>query len=187
VLREVPGTELLIYSYTKYPEYVDAWKHAIEGFPVRWVSDFLPVEEIASRLAAEADILVFWYRDGPLASASGAVRVGLATGVPVLASSIDDFSDLRGVTYQPSDLVAGVRRLLDDTELRDTLTAAARDYCRPDGWSTVAKRHIDLWREFEEPGTAELRCPSGLPLVQAADRHHTGCGSTPTDPAGRGF
>ena len=156
VLREVPGTELVIYSHpryaSKYPEYERDWIRASEGLPVRWVREFLPEAEIAKRLAAEADILAFWYRAGRFASSSGAIRVGLATGVPVLASPIGTFEDVREVTYQPEDLLDGVRRLLDDTRLRNRLAAVAREYCRTNDWSNSARLHLKLWRELEGVG-----------------------------------
>ena len=153
VLREVPGTQLLIFSHPRYtcpPDVERDWVRASEGLPVRWVRDFLPDVEIAARLAAEADIVAFWYHAGSFASASGAVRVGLATGVPVLTSPIGTFQDVRSVTYQPDDLVDGVRRLLEDTPLRDRLTNGARDYCQTNSWFDSARRHVALWCELEE-------------------------------------
>ena len=115
-----------------------------------WLVDqFLPAEEVARRLAAEADVLVFWYDDVPHASASGAARVGLATGVPVLTSPTHWFHELRDVTYQPDDLVDGVQRLLEDTALRKRLAAAARDYCHENSWARSAERHLALWRSVE--------------------------------------
>ena len=149
VLREVPGTELLIYSHPKYTEYEEQWLESIRGLPVQWIREYLPEEEIATRLADRADVLTYWYREGPLASSSGAVRVGLATGVPVLTSQIDSFTELRDVTYQPEDLVDGVRRLLEDDELRRRLVSTAREYCQSNSWAASANRHVELWQELE--------------------------------------
>ena len=86
--------------------------------PLRRVAGFLDEDDIARRLAAEADVLVFPYAPPRFAAVSGAVRVGLASGVPVLTSPTTWFSDLRGVTLQTDDLAAGIARLLDDTALR---------------------------------------------------------------------
>jgi glycosyltransferase involved in cell wall biosynthesis len=149
VLRELGGTELLLFSYARSAETEASWATAAEGLPARRISALLPVEEVAHRLAAEADLLVYWYDEVRRASASGAVRVGLASGVPVLASPTSWFSDLTEVTYQPDDLVEGVRRLLDDTPLRDRLTTAARDYCHQHSWPRTARRHLDLWEALE--------------------------------------
>jgi glycosyltransferase involved in cell wall biosynthesis len=149
VLRELPGTELLMFSHARSSEIESCWIQDARGLPVRRISQFLPVAEVARRLAAEADILVFWYDDFPHASASGAARVGLATGVPVLTSPTSWFSDMRDVTYQPESLVEGIRQLLDDTPLRERLTAAARDYCHANSWPRVAERHLALWRTLD--------------------------------------
>ena len=81
------------------------------------------------------------------------MRVGLATGVPVLASPTGTFRDVRGVTYQPASLAVGVAQLLEDTPLRDTLTAAARDYCYAHRWDAIARQHERLWSSLEVAGT----------------------------------
>ncbi len=148
-LRRVPGTELLMFSHAKSSDLEEDWAQAAQGLPVRRIRDFLPTEEVARRLAAEADILVFWYREPEWATASGAVRVGLAAGVPVLTSPTTWFSDLRGATFQPDDLVEGVRHLLEDGSLREQLVTAARSYCVENSWARTAERHVALWRALE--------------------------------------
>ena len=151
VLRDVPGTDLLLISHPRtmqQREAAAAWWAAAQGLPVRWVSDYLPVEEVASRLAAEADVLAFYYEDIPHECASGAARVGLATGVPVLASKTRWFAELGETVYRADDLAEGVARLLDDTSLRRHVTAAAREYCDALSWSRIAARHAALWHEL---------------------------------------
>jgi glycosyltransferase involved in cell wall biosynthesis len=121
---------------------------------VRRIAEFLDEEEIARRLAAEADVLVFPYAQPRFAAVSGAVRVGLASGVPVLTTPTTWFSDLREVTLQTdgdgaADVAAGIARLLDDTALRDGLGAAARAHCHDHSWSRTARRHADLYASLE--------------------------------------
>ncbi len=89
VLRAMPGTELLLLAHPRDQAAADSWTAQATGLPVRWDRRYLPAERIAHRLAAEADVLVFWYDDVPYASASGAARIGLSTGVPVLTSRPD--------------------------------------------------------------------------------------------------
>jgi glycosyltransferase involved in cell wall biosynthesis len=151
VLRELPDTELLLFSYTKpsAAEWEHCWTEAAAGLPVRRENGYLPAEEIAHRLAAEADILIFWYEQVAQASASSAVTVGLATGVPVLTSPTHWFGDLRDVTYQPTNLIEGVQHLLGDPTLQEQLTAAARDYCHEHSWPKTAERHLSLWQSLE--------------------------------------
>ena len=149
VLRALPDSDLLLFSLAKSPDLERRWAEAARGLPVRRIPEFLPSSEIARRLAAEADILIFWYEDAPIAAASGAIRVGLATGVPVLASPTKWFSDLADVTYQPDNLIDGARHLLRDMPLRERLSAAARTYCEHNSWPRTAERHLALWQTLE--------------------------------------
>jgi glycosyltransferase involved in cell wall biosynthesis len=149
VLRRLPATQLLLFSHARSREFEERWEADAAGLPVVREPRYLPTAEAARRLAAEADILVYWYDEVPHASASGAVRIGLATGVPVLASPTAWFEDLLEETFQPTDLVEGVQRLLDDTPLRRRVVAAARDHCHDHSWARIAERHVALWRELE--------------------------------------
>jgi glycosyltransferase involved in cell wall biosynthesis len=151
VLRTLPGTELVLYSYPKDARFGRDFQNAAAGLPVRWCRDYLPAEQVARRLAAECDVLTFWYDEVPHASASGAVRVGLASGVPVLTSRASWFEDLTQVTWQPEHLSEGVVRLLEDDTLRDDLVAAARDHCAKHGWRRIAADHLALWQSVECP------------------------------------
>jgi glycosyltransferase involved in cell wall biosynthesis len=146
ILKFIPGTDLLLYSYSKSPQVRSSWEAAIRGQPVRWIDRYMPESDIADALAAEADVLVFWYDESRFESTSGAARTGLASGVPVLASPTRWFHEIRGVTYQPANLVEGVKRLLEDTPLRNALTEAAMDYCHQHAWSNIADRHRTLHR-----------------------------------------
>jgi glycosyltransferase involved in cell wall biosynthesis len=149
VLKELPDTELLLVSHARHAENVQRWISDAAGLPVRHYKEFMPEAEAARLLAAEADMLAYWYDDNTQTAASAAVRVGLATGVPVLASPTGWFTDLRDVTFQPPDLIEGVRQLLEDTSLRDRLTSAARDYCHEHSWPSIAERHLALWQSLE--------------------------------------
>jgi glycosyltransferase involved in cell wall biosynthesis len=149
VLDRIPGTELLMFSHAKSAQVAAEWEVAVGGRPVRRVAGFLPVQDIARDLAAEADILAFWYGDDRSGWTSAAVRVGLATGVPVLASPTPMFEGLGEAVFQPPDLVDGARRLLEDDELRTRVTSAARDHCETYSWPRIAQRHIQLWRSLE--------------------------------------
>jgi glycosyltransferase involved in cell wall biosynthesis len=148
LLRALPDTELLLISHAKNREIEARWSSDAAGLPVRRHTDYLPIEEVAQMLAAETDILVYGYDEVPFAAASSAVRVGLATGVPVLTSPTRWFEDLRDVTFQPQDLTEGARQLLEDSDLRDRLTSAARDYCEENSWPRTADRHLTLWQSL---------------------------------------
>ena len=149
LLRQLPEAELLMLSYAKSETIEAQWNEAAAGLPVRRESSYLPIDEVAQRLAAECDILVFWYDQLADVSSSYAARIGLATGVPVLTSPTGWFADLREVTYQPKNLIEGVKHLMDDTMLRERLVAASREYCHENSWPRIAERHLALWRAIE--------------------------------------
>jgi glycosyltransferase involved in cell wall biosynthesis len=141
----VGDVELLLIGSTR-AAWADEWLAGLDlTVPVRRVAEFLDEAEIARRLAAEADVLVFPYAQPRFAAVSGAVRVGLASGVPVLTTPTAWFSDLGAVTLQTDDLAGGIARLLDDTALRDELTTAARRHCHDHSWDRAARRHVDLY------------------------------------------
>jgi glycosyltransferase involved in cell wall biosynthesis len=137
--------ELLLFGSTR-AAWADEWLAGLDlPVSVRRVAEFLDEDEIARRLAAEADVLVFPYEQPRFAAVSGAVRIGLATGVPVLTTPTTWFSDLLDVTLQTDDLAGGIARLLDDTALRDELSGAAREHCHADSWPRTAQRHVELY------------------------------------------
>ena len=145
VLRQIPGSELLLFASAKAPEIDQHWREATKGLPVRRVAEYLPAQEIAPRLAAEADVLAYWYDEVDHYSASGAVTLGLASGVPVLASPTSWFHDLRDVTFQPPNLLDGMKQILDHSELRENLSERACAYCEDNSWPRVAEKHLALW------------------------------------------
>jgi glycosyltransferase involved in cell wall biosynthesis len=142
--------ELLLFGSTR-AAWADDWFASLHlPVRVRRVAEFLDEGEIARRLAAEADVLVFPYAQPRFTAVSGAVRVGLASGVPVLTTPTTWFSDLGHPTLQTDDLVTGIARLLDDTGLRTALVAAARAHCEENSWARVARRHVELYRALRE-------------------------------------
>jgi len=144
----VGDVELLLIGSTR-AAWADEWLAGLDlPVPVRRVAQFLDEAEIARRLAAEADVLVFPYAQPRFAAVSGAVRVGLASGVPVLTTPTTWFSDLREATLQTDDLAGGIARLLEDTALRDELSTAAREHCHDHSWERVAQRHAELYRSL---------------------------------------
>jgi glycosyltransferase involved in cell wall biosynthesis len=137
--------EIVMYGANRVPGGDAWWDRVSPSVPVRRESTFLDAAEVARRLAAEADVLVFPYEEPRFAAVSGAVRVGLASGVPVLTSPTRWFADVAGATLQADDLVDGLGRLLDETALRDRLVAAAREHCHAHSWARTAQRHAQLY------------------------------------------
>ena len=150
VLRAIECAELLMFSHAKDLETERQWMEDSKGLAVRRVAEFESEEEIVRRLASETDVLVFPHDDKPgVHFASGAVRVGLATGVPVYTSRAAQFDDLGDAVYRSDNVIEGVRRLLEDTDLRTAVTESAREFCQENSWSRIANRHKVLWKEFD--------------------------------------
>ena len=149
LVRERGDVELLLFSHARSAELGRDFDEAAAGLPVRRIATFAPAETIARELAARADALVFWYSEAPGAVASGAVRTGLSTGVPVLTSPTDWFAEVREATYQPTSLAEGLERLLGDTSLRKRLARRARSFCDRHSWRRIAERHDALWTALE--------------------------------------
>jgi len=107
---------------------------------VRLVTDFLD-DDVAIATLAKCDLLVFPYQNTK-ESASGAVRMGVAAGVPIAVSPIPIFDDIAGAIKlrgrNVEDIVASISMVDEDSldecrksmiELRDSLQ-----------WNEVAKR-----------------------------------------------
>ncbi len=110
------------------------------GDRVQLVTEFLD-DEVAIATLAKCELLVFPYQNTK-ESASGAVRMGVASGVPLAVSPIPIFDDVSGAIRMRGksvdDIVASISMISDDeleasrqaiVQLRDSLQ-----------WDEVAKR-----------------------------------------------
>jgi glycosyltransferase involved in cell wall biosynthesis len=99
----------------------------------------------------------------------------LSCGTPVVAfrtTGLPDFVDheVTGFLAEPesaADLAAGIAWVLDDTELRDTLSRAARTRAVEE-WSftTVARRHLDLYAEILDGHAGKAHGARPAPRVE---------------------
>ena len=79
----------------------------------------------------------------------------LACGAPVVASSAVPLPGLSKVALCPSpqsprEIAAALARLLSAETLRDSLSAAGREYARAFTWERAARSTLDLYWEFAE-------------------------------------
>ena len=150
-LRQVRGCDVVMYGYG--PNAQDTSTDWPAEVPVRWHTDWLPLAEVAAGLAAQADMLVYHYDEFSHYSASSAVLLGLSTGVPVLTSDTAWFQDHGAAVHRAgrdsAGLADGLERLLEDDDLRERTTSAARDYCIAHSWSRTAARHVELWNSLK--------------------------------------
>lgn len=137
----------------------------IEG-RVRLVNEFLDVEEMLFLLNA-CDVIVFPYQQSE-ESASGAVRLGLAAGRPVLTTPLPVFADLSEVVEQlpGTDAAAisqGILSVLADADRKAEILQRQRSWVRANSWAAQAARLSNIILGcFEEARRVELRVPTVL-------------------------
>jgi len=148
---------------------------------VRLTSEFLDIEETLFLLSG-CDVIVYPYQRSD-ESASGAVRLGLAAGRPVVTTPLPIFSDLSEVVFQlpgtgPVDIAEGIIALLRDEDGKTDILQRQRDWVHANGWTTQAARISNIiLSSFEETRGVELCTPlevaSGaiLPLDGAVRTH----------------
>jgi tetratricopeptide (TPR) repeat protein len=134
----------------------------IEG-RVRLINEFLDIEETLFLLSA-CDAIVYAYQRTE-ESASGAVRLGLAAGRPVLVTPLPVFSDLSEIVYQlpgsePREIAQGILALLDDEGRKPEILQRQRDWVRANSWAAQATRLSSIIQGcFEETHGVELGVP----------------------------
>ena len=107
---------------------------------VKLVTDFLDDDAAISTLA-KCELLVFPYQNTK-ESASGAVRMGVASGVPIAVSPIPIFDDVNGAIRMRGgtveDIVASISMLSqEDLDTSKQAIVELRDSLQ---WDEVAKR-----------------------------------------------
>lgn len=105
---------------------------------------FLPEEEIVSRLS-ECDLLVFPYGDSD-ETATGAVRVALLAGAPILCSSSPVLNDLSGISHRITDLTVttlseAMAILMGNRTLRNIYDLDAKQLMEAFSYEKLARRY----------------------------------------------
>jgi len=133
---------------------------------VRLVNDFLDIEETLFLLSA-CDVVAFPYQRSE-ESASGAVRLGLAAGRPVLTTPLPVFAEFLEVVHQlpGTDALAiaeGVLAVLGDDDRKAEIRRRQRDWVRTNSWAARAARMSNIIHGcFEDAHGVELRAPGQL-------------------------
>ena len=134
----------------------------LEGH-LRLINEFLDIEETLFLLSA-CDAIVFPYQRSE-ESASGAVRLGLAAGRPVLTTPLSIFSDLSEIVYQlpgieAREIAEGILSLLDNEDRKTEILQRQQDWVRANSWAAQAARISNIIQGcFEDAHGVELRTP----------------------------
>lgn len=98
-----------------------------------------------------AKIAAFHYVSDPknmVYGASGAVRIAMACGTPVVASNCHQFDDLNGVVPRPKDyieLAKEIDEIFSNDKHKQALIKKANDYIDNNSWDITADRYINLY------------------------------------------
>lgn len=108
---------------------------------IEWHQEFMPIEQVNS-LLSECDIIALPY-DESSDSASGAVRVSLASMVPLVATRVKIFAELGEAAAwadnnEPEVLADVIASLLRSPEKRRTVQARMHEWLSAHDWSRVA-------------------------------------------------
>src|SRR5258708_21733663 len=135
------------------------------------ITDFIEDEEEAIFLLSSCDAIVFGYQYS-MEAASGAIRIGLASGRPVGGTPLPIFSEFAGLIHRfegtgPQDILVGLRTLLDAGYPREEVMRKQRSWMASHSWAAQARRIGNIMRGcFEERHSVELR-PVGLSTEEA--------------------
>ncbi|MDR7154933.1 glycosyltransferase involved in cell wall biosynthesis [Sphingobium xenophagum] len=108
---------------------------------IEWHQSFMPIEQVNS-LLSDCDIIALPYSEST-DSASGAVRVSLASMVPLVATRVKIFAELGDAAAwadnnEPEVLADVIAELLRSPEMRRTVQAAMHEWLHAHDWSRVA-------------------------------------------------
>jgi len=110
---------------------------------------YLPLEKIASVLHA-CDVLLYPYQELFTYSSSAAIRDGISSFVPIVASDIPFFGDIpdgcvlkvRSGGYE--DMATTISRIFEDEELREEMIKNQREVVEKYSWDNVAREFLGI-------------------------------------------
>ena len=153
--KDNPSLHLLLLN-ALYPDVVSTREHDAcvalikkMGLTQRvtLMTDFLPDEKCLTFLGA-ADLIVYCYQQTQ-ESASGAVRIGLASGKPVAVTPLPIFDDVYDAVLtlpgtDEASLASGIRDLIEDRELLNQQTEKAARWAESRRWPLLSTRLLNL-------------------------------------------
>lgn len=109
------------------------------------VSEFMERTDIMISLAA-ADVAVFAYPEAK-ETASGAIRLAMATGIPIIITPSSQLKDLQDVGLvipdnNPESIAQAIRELVSDPQLRQRIQRQVRMYTQAHDWENTAINYL---------------------------------------------
>jgi glycosyltransferase involved in cell wall biosynthesis len=113
---------------------------------------FFPNEDVPYILGA-SDLVLFPYYEEDR-SASGSFHLSIGSKKPVIASRIPKFEELKNISdellilpYNSSGIAKIALRLFQDQEFEDYVLKRTEEYRNKTSWVSVAKMHLELYKE----------------------------------------
>ena len=109
-------------------------------------------EQTINHYLRTAKIALFPYVADPnntVFGASGAMRIAMANGIPVIASDTHMFDDVEGVIPRPSDYVGlakEIDKIFSSEVYRNNLLKKISNYIEENNWDVTADRYIELYK-----------------------------------------
>lgn len=109
---------------------------------------YLPLNKIASILHA-CDVLLYPYQELFTYSSSAAIRDGIASLTPIVASDISFFEDipnnclLKVRTNNPRDIAATISKIFENKDLREQMVLNQKELVERYSWNNIGKIYMD--------------------------------------------
>jgi glycosyltransferase involved in cell wall biosynthesis len=111
-------------------------------------------EETINNYLRTAKIALFPYRTDPnhvVYGASGALRVAMANGIPVIASESHMFDDLEGILPRPDSpekLAWEIDEIFSNDQYRDNLKKRINDHIQANTWDIIADKYLEVYQSL---------------------------------------
>ena len=114
---------------------------------IEWELDFLNVEVVQLKLA-ECDLIVLPY-DQSQDSASGAARIAISVGAPVIVTDVNIFAEFHNAVSlipdnRPETIATRIDWLLDSPDARQSVQVTMEEWLNGVEWPTMMKRLDDM-------------------------------------------
>lgn len=111
-------------------------------------------EETINNYLRTAKIALFPYMTDPkhtVYGASGAIRVAMANGIPVLASESKMFDDLEGIIPRPNSaeaLAQEIDHIFSSEKYKNQIKDKTDNYIDNNTWDVVADKYLDIYSQL---------------------------------------
>lgn len=161
-LAGIRGISFLLCSYSKEPnnEYgVELQQTAANlGVKYRHLPTYMSMNSIARVLHA-CNALVYPYVDVFSHSSSAAIRTGISSFVPVIASDITFFDDIPdisqgGPVYKVKNgLVEAISKVLSEEKIQRSLVENSQAFIKMNSWENIADQYLKVLKKASLRGS----------------------------------